>query len=81
MNVYYYCLFVLFAIIAFLMIIDDNVSQFFILVYEWLEMNLRKTYYMVKLHPWNFITSWSIRYRSHKMARELLTKINSEVRE
>jgi len=81
MNVYYYSLFVLFAIIAFLMIIDDNVSQFFILVYEWLEMNLRKTYYMVKLHPWNFITSWSIRYRSHRMAKELLTKINSEVRE
>lgn len=81
MSTYYYYLFILFAVVAFLMAIDGNLSRLFILMYEWLEVNLKRTYYMVKLHPWNFITSWSIRYRSHKMARELLTKINSEVRE
>jgi len=81
MSTYYYFLFVIFALVAFLMAIDPNLSRYFVLMYEWLEMNTRKTYYMVKLHPWNFITSWSIRYRSHKMAKELLTKINSEVRE
>jgi len=81
MSTYYYFLFVIFALVAFLMAIDPNLSRYFVLMYEWLEMNTRRTYYMVKLHPWNFITSWSIRYRSHKMAKELLTKINSEVRE
>ena len=81
MNTYYYFLFALFVIIACLVTLDSNTGRLFVLVFDWLQVNLKKIYYMVKLHPWNFITSWSIRYRSHKMARELLTKINSEVRE
>ena len=81
MSTYYYFLFVIFALVAFLMAIDPNLSRYFVLMYEWLEMNTRKTYYMVKLHPWNFITSGLFDIDHIRWQRNSLTKINSEVRE
>ena len=71
MKLYYYSLFSVFCVLAYLIATDPNFGRYFYLVYKLLETKFKSLYYIIKLHPYNFITSWQIRYRSHRMARDI----------
>lgn len=71
MQIYYYVIFTIFAIITYMMVVDANVVTFIDLLYKIVVMNIRKFYYIVKLHPNNKLETWMMERRIEKMTREL----------
>jgi len=78
MELYYYSLISIFCILAFLIVTDPNFNTYFYLLSKLVQTNIRGLYYLIKLHPYNFITSWQIRYRSHRMAKDIMKEINKD---
>jgi hypothetical protein len=54
-----------------MMVVDANVVTFIDLLYKIVVMNIRKFYYIVKLHPNNKLETWMMERRIEKMTREL----------
>lgn len=61
----------LFGVIAYMMIIDPNVSEYLTLVFKMIKINIERAYWMVRLHPKNPITNLMMRMEYAKIAREL----------
>lgn len=68
---YYLTLFLVFSIIAFMLIIDRNVSDYIILIFKMFKINVEKYFWMMKLHPKNPITNYMMKRRYTKIAEEL----------
>ena len=81
MNLYYYSIFSIFAIIAFIMVLDPNFSRYLGLLSRLIENNIKRIYYLIKFHPNNYFELWLAKRRSVKMAKELLTEINNRKRD
>jgi hypothetical protein len=62
---------IIFAIIAYLMLTDRNVSDYLTLVFKITRMNIEKMFWMIRLHPKNPITNLMMRWKYDKIAREL----------
>lgn len=71
MNIYYYMLFTIFAVILYMMCVDKNVSDYIILLSKILRLNIERFFWMVKYHPKNFITTWIQNRKYNKIAKEL----------
>jgi len=61
----------LFGVIAYMMIIDPNVSEYLTLVFKMIKINIERAYWMIRLHPKNPITNLMMRMEYAKIAREL----------
>lgn len=48
---YYYSLLTLFAIIAAMMIIDNNVCDFILILPKIIKIQLQRVYWMIRFHP------------------------------
>lgn len=68
---YYLSLFLVFFIIAFVFIIDRNVSDYFLLSLKVIKINIERLYWMIRLHPKNPITNFMMRRQYNKIAKEL----------
>ncbi len=68
---YYLSLFLVFSIIAFMLIIDRNVSDYIILIFKIFKINIEKYFWMIKLHPKNPITNYMMQRQYTKIAKEL----------
>jgi hypothetical protein len=62
---------ILFAIVAYLMIVDKNVADYLTLVFKIVRLNIDRTLWMIRLHPKNPITNLMMRWRYDRIAREL----------
>ena len=62
---------ILFAIVAYLMITDKNVSDYLTLIFKMMRLNIDRTLWMIRLHPKNPITNLMMRWRYDRIAREL----------
>ena len=78
MNTYYYTLFIVFSIIATMIVLDNNVGVYFTLIFKLLRVNTERLYWMLKYHPNNFITTWIQNRKYDKIARELEREFNSK---
>lgn len=70
-DTYYLSTFLVFSIIAFMLIIDRNVSDYIVLVFKLLKINVQKFFWMIKLHPKNPITNYMAKKQYEKIAKEL----------
>jgi hypothetical protein len=61
----------LFGVIAYMMILDPNVSEYLTLVFKMIKINIERAYWMIRLHPKNPITNLMMRMEYAKIAREL----------
>ena len=61
----------LFGVIAYMMIIDPNVSEYLTLVFKMIKINIERAYWMIRLHAKNPITNLMMRMEYAKIAREL----------
>lgn len=78
MTPYYYTLFIIFTIIASMIVLDNNVGVYITLIFKIIKVNMERLFWMIKFHPNNFITTW-IRNREYdKIARELEKEFNSK---
>ena len=49
--IYYYSLFTIFVIIVTMMIIDQNVSDYIVLLTKSVKMNVERMFWMIRFHP------------------------------
>jgi hypothetical protein len=74
MNTYYYTLLIVFSIIAYFIVIDNNVGVYFTLVLKLIKVNFQRLLWMIRLHPiWfdNPISKWRKEREYTKIIQEL----------
>ena len=72
-----YGLLLVLGIIAYIMIIDQNVADYFLLVFKMMKLNIVRLLWMIRFHPNNFITTWIQNRKYDKMAEDLHKEMNS----
>ena len=71
MNYYQEALFLVFFVIASLIVLDANVGAYFLLKLKLLSINIRRAYWMMRLHPRNPIANYLMDRRHNKFIKEL----------
>lgn len=71
MNYFQSLLLIIFGVIAYMMIIDENVAIYFTLIFKILKVNTERLVWMIKFHPNNFITTFLNNRKYDRIAREL----------
>lgn len=71
MTLYYYVIFAVFAIIAYMMIVDRNVVMFIDLALRYTGVQLKRAWWIVRFHPINPIPRWTLGWRIERMTRQL----------
>lgn len=77
MLMYYYILLAIFAIIAYMMIVDKNVAAYIDLLFKIFKINIERFFWIIKYHPNNFITTFIQNRKYQKIAEELEKELNS----
>ena len=79
--IYYYSLFTIFAIIITMMIVDQNVGDYIVLLTKLLKSKVERLYWMIRFHPVIFSSPigkwWMMRKHmrtAEKLAQELSKK-------
>ena len=84
MNTTYLLWLTLFCAVLYMMTVDENVAEFVNLFFMGVWVQLKKYYYMVKLHPFwimNPIGKWWMVRKYRKMAEEMMKSIQTENQE
>lgn len=76
MTVYYSSL-VIFGIIAYVLIVDKNVSDAIVLVFKMIPIQMQRFFWMIRFHPRNPITNFLMERKYEKLARELQKELTS----
>lgn len=76
MELYYYLIFAIFAVIGYMMIVDRNVVTFIDLMFRFTGIQLKRAWWIVRFHPINPIPRWTLERRIEKMTRELEKELN-----
>lgn len=78
MDYYHYCLFLLFTVIALMIIIDPNVGVFITLLVKLMSIKLQEIIWKIKYHPKNPITNYLRYLESFRIAKELRRQIDED---
>ena len=84
MNTTYLLWLTLFCAVLYMMTVDENVAEFVNLFFLGVWVQLKKYYYMVRLHPFwimNPIGKWWMMRKYRKMAEEMMKSIQTENQE
>ena len=71
-----YGLLLVLGIVLYVMIIDQNVAEYLLLVFKMMKLNIVRLLWMIRLHPNNFITTWIQNRKYDRIAKELIEEIN-----
>ena len=69
-------LLVIFGVVGYMMLIDENVVTYLTLVLKIMKVNTERFFWMVRYHPNNFITTWIQNRKYDRIARELEKEFN-----
>ena len=78
MNYFQSLLLIIFGVIAYMMIIDENVAVYINLIFKILKVNTERFFWMIKFHPRNPITNLLKKWEYDKIARELQREMESQ---
>ena len=79
--IYYYSLFTIFAVIATMMIIDQNVGDYIVLLGRLLKSRIERLYWMIRFHPVLFsspIGKWLMMRKYMRTAKELAQEFSKK---
>lgn len=62
---------VIFGVVAYMMILDENIGIYITLVFKMIRVNIQRFFWMIRLHPKNPITNLIKKWEYEKIAREL----------
>ena len=62
---------VLFGILVYIVWIDENVTIYLTLIFNIIRINIKRMFWMIKLHPYNPITNLMMKLKYDKIAKEL----------
>lgn len=79
MNTYYYTLFIIFTVIAAMIVLDNNVGVYITLIFKIIKVNTERLFWMIRFHPNNFITTWIQNRKYDRIARELEKEFQSKM--
>lgn len=65
----------IFIIIAYVLIVDRNVSDYLLLVFKITRINIERLFWMIRFHPKNPITNFIKEWEYAKLAKELHKKM------
>lgn len=68
---YYYTLLTLFSIIAYMMIVDENVGRYIVILTQLVRINILRLYLLIKFHPKNPITNYIMDRKMDKMMKKM----------
>ena len=74
-----YGLLLVLGIVLYVMIIDQNVAEYLLLVFKMMKLNVVRLLWMIRLHPNNFITTWIQNRKYARMAKELEKELNDSI--
>jgi hypothetical protein len=74
-----YGLLLVLGIVLYVMIIDQNVADYFLLVFKTMKLNVVRFLWMIRFHPNNFITTWIQNRKYDRMAKELEKELNDSI--
>lgn len=74
----YYVWFSLFAVCAYLIAVDENVSKYVILLWKEGRLNYEKLKWWILYSPTNPIVRYTIKRRANKLARELFNELQTK---
>lgn len=81
MKTYYYLLSIVFFIIASMMILDNNVSLYIILLTKIVKLKCERLIWLIRFHPFwytNPVSKW-MKYREYeKRSKELLEEFSKD---
>lgn len=77
MSIYQEMLFLVFFIIGGMIVLDANVGAYILLKIEEAQVNLRRVYWMIRLHPKNPITNYIMERKYKQMAKEMCEEYQS----
>jgi hypothetical protein len=70
-SLYYYSLFTVFGIVAFMIIVDKNVGDYLLLSLKLIKINIERLKWMAIYHPKNPITTWWMNRKFKKFIKEM----------
>jgi len=72
-----YGLLLVFGIVVYIMVIDQNVADYLLLVFKMMKLNIVRLLWMIRFHPNNFITTWIQNRKYDRIAKEMMEEIKS----
>lgn len=82
MSTYYYTLFIAFTIIAVMMIVDQNVGDYLLLVFKITKLNFERMIWTIRFHPFwisNPIGKWWMMRKYMKTIERLSQRKDNSV--
>jgi len=79
--IYYYSLFTIFAIIVTMMIIDQNVGDYIVLLSKLIKSKIERLYWMIRFHPVLFsspIGKWLMMRKHMRTAEKLAQELSKK---
>jgi hypothetical protein len=70
-SIYYYSLFTVFGIVAFMIVVDKNVGEYLLLSIKMLKINIERLKWRAIYHPNNPITTWWMNRKLKKFIKEM----------
>ena len=80
-QLYYLSLFTVFAIVAYMMAVDSNVSRFVVLLFRWVLVKTITLTYWVRLYPRRCVDRIEMRWRRRQVAKRKLKNSDSSEEE
>jgi hypothetical protein len=74
-----YGLLLVLGIVLYVMITDQNVVDYFLLVVKMMKINMVRFLWMVRFHPNNFITTWTQNLKYDRIAKDLEKELNDKL--
>lgn len=73
---YYYAWFVLFVIVAYLIVTDNSVARAFYMLTQLARVQYEKTKWWILHNPANPVVKWIMWRRAYKLAKELQNELD-----
>ena len=73
MNTYYLTILAVFSIVAYMMIVDQNVADFILLIPRIIKLNVERFYWKIRFHPivtTNKLSQWLMMRKYEKLIKE-----------
>ena len=78
MNVTQFILLGFFAVVAYLIFIDESIAAAFVYVFKLVIYNIRRQWWWLTNNPRNPVVKYLIYRRSLRIAKELMVEINKD---
>jgi hypothetical protein len=75
---YYYILFAFFAVVIYMMVVDENVGIAIDLLFKYFVVQCKRLWWMARFHPRNPISKWVYERRLNKMISDLQKELGVE---